>query len=375
MLALIYVDLGFNTSATITISEYIAQKDSDRARRTFWSLVTLKLLIGTACAVGIFLFSDWLVINFFSFPKGRLLLRFFGLFVFVSSVSGIIPATLEAHKEYLIRGLYSLGIGIIIYVGVSWGTQKSPYFAPIFFYTIATSVMFLTGLLYLIKKKKFNYPERGADFLGPLKKCWQQGKWIALAAAGMSTVYYMDTLMLTGLSNLESVALYNIALPVMQIYQSLMIFPVVLTPIAVELWQSGKADELQILMKKINLLSFVGLTCGSAIIFLTPFNSMMIDILFSPEFTSASTALNILCLGMLVLVVGQLYASALMVIGKAKKVAIINMVAAFLNIGANFILIPKLDIIGAATATALSYLFLTLGCVWLFQKNTREIST
>ena len=176
--------------------------------------------------------------------------------------------------------------------------------------------------------------------------------------------------MLTGFSNLESVALYNIALPVMQIYQSFMIFPIVLTPIAAELWQSGKRTELQNLMKKINILSIVGLTCGSTIIFLTPVNLRAIDILFSSEFTSASTALNILCLGMLVLVVGQMYTNALMAMGKAKKVAVINITSALINIAANVILIPRMGIVGAATATALSYLFLAGGCIWLFKKNT-----
>jgi O-antigen/teichoic acid export membrane protein len=63
--------------------------------------------------------------------------------------------------------------------------------------------------------------------------------WVAVSTAGISSIYYLDTLCLTLLRSLDEVAIYNIALPLMQIAQCLMVFPVVFTPIAAEMWAKG----------------------------------------------------------------------------------------------------------------------------------------
>jgi len=376
MLIIIYVDLGFNKSATILIAKYLAINEHFKTKSIFWALMLIKFGMGLLTAVGFFLLIDFLLNDYFHFPAGRPILRLFCLFIIISAISGLIRATLDAYKEYVIKGYLQVGGAVIVLSGVYWGVNKYPSYAPIISYIIAASVIFLLGIHYLIKNKNLRYSKTILSAMKvPIFECWQHGKWIALATAGMSTMYYMDTIMLTHLSNLKSVALYNIALPIMQIYQSLFVFHIVLTPIASELWHKEEKEELKALFNKINLAAIFILICGSGVIFLTPFNFHMIRILFSPDFTAANSALNILCFGMLILVVGQLYSTTLMAIGRSQTVASINTFAALFNVIANIFLIPRFDISGAALATALSYLLLSCCCIWSFKKMMQESIT
>ena len=369
MLIIIYVDLGFNQSATILIAKHLASDKKDKTESTFWSIMLIKLATGLLSATALFLVIDHLLSTYFLFPAGQPILRLFCLFIIVSAVSGLIRATLDAYIKYTVKSYLQVGGAAIILLGVYSGIKEFPHYAPIISYIISVSVIFFLGILYLIKVKNLRYPQKGfLQLKVPIWECWKQGKWIALATAALATMYYMDTIMLTYYSTLKSVALYNIALPIMQIYQSLFVFHIVLTPIASELWHKGQKDDLRTLIKIINLTSILMLVCGSGVIFLTPFNFHMINILFSPDFIAANSALNILSLGMLLLVVGQIYSSTLMAIGKSQTVAYINILASIFNIVANFFLISKYDINGAAAATALSYFFLTCCCVWSFNK-------
>lgn len=369
MLIIAFVDLGFNKSATILIAKHLTTDKQDKKKSIFWSILLIKLIIGTLSAICLFLLGDFLIKNYFLFPAGKPILFLFCLFIIATACSGLITATLDGFKEYTLKSSLQIGGALIVLLGIYNFIGSSPFYVPVISYIIAATAIFSVGIIYLMKFKNLNYPAMNYVTLKTsIKECWHLGKWIALATVGMSTMYYMDTIMLTYMSDLESVGLYNIALPIMQIYQSMLIFPIVLTPIASELWHKGERDQLKLLLKKINLAALFLLFCGSGVIFLTPLNFYMIKILFSANFIAAYSALNILCLGMLILTVGQLYSTSLMAIGKSQTVAIINIVAALFNILANIILIPLYNISGAALATALSYILLTVCCIWSFKK-------
>jgi len=168
----------------------------------------------------------------------------------------------------------------------------------------------------------------------------------------------MDTIMLTWLTNLKEVALYNIALPIMQIFQSLIIFPTVFIPIASTLWQQGNKKQIGELTNGfITLITFL---CWGIFIFTMILGKDIITILFSTRYTDASTALVILCVGIAFFALSQFFIGTLNSIEKTKQSALIILVGLIINLTLNYILIPILGLNGAATATAISYFIVSI---------------
>lgn len=363
MLVVIFIDLGFNQSATILMSKHLANEKYVEAKSTFWTFTGTKFITGILSALALFAFSDFLIQDFFHYSRGTVTLHFFSFFLVATALTGTISATLDASKRFAARNALQTCGALMVFVGVYAGVSKFPLQAPVISYTVSATLLFGLGLLFLKRIEPFLFSGKTPTrFRLSLKEFWVVGRWITLATATMSAMYYMDTIMLTYFSDLESVALYNIALPVLAIYQSLLIFPLIFTPIASELWQKNREDELRSTLRKINTWGILILLGCATLLFIFPVNEIAVSILFSPDFKDVSPALNILCVGVLFLGLGQIYSNTLMAIGKPKTVAKINSLAAIVNILANIILIPRFNIIGAAMATTLSYILITVGC-------------
>ena len=369
MLIVIFIDLGFNQSATILMSKHLAHEKYAEAKSTFWTFTGTKLVTGILSALALFALSDFLIRNFFHYPGGTVTLHLFSFFLVATALTGTISATLDAMKRFAARNALQTGGALMIFIGVYAGVNEFPLQAPVIAYTVSAILLFSFGLLLLRRIQPFLFSGKTPTrFRISLKEFWVVGRWITLATASMSAMYYMDTIMLTYFSDLQSVALYNIALPVLAIYQSLLIFPLIFTPIASELWQKNREEELKSTLRKINTWGIFILLICAAVLYIFPVNEIAVSILFSPDFKGVAPALNILCIGVLFLGLGQIYSNTLMAIDRPKTVAKINSIAVVVNILANVILIPRFNIVGAAMATALSYILITLGCGWSLKK-------
>ena len=179
------------------------------------------------------------------------------------------------------------------------------------------------------------------------------GGVMAASTASLTFIYYMDTVMLNAIRGPESAGLYNVALPIMQIAQSLMVFPGVFIPIAVEM--SRKRDFSK-------LLSFVIGAIAVAAAAVLPMwwvfhwsGAFLIRLLFDAKYVSAAPALAILCAGMVFFTLGNLLMQIMFCLKRIAVTACITGFAALLNIGLNYFLIRRFDTCGAAAATLASY--------------------
>jgi len=168
----------------------------------------------------------------------------------------------------------------------------------------------------------------------------------------------MDTLMLTYLKNLESVAVYNIALPIFQMLQVLMIVPVVFMPTATKLWHTGQLEQMR---RFVEILVEATLwVCGGILIVLAGMSKELITVLFCAEYANASGALFFLGLALPFLIIGQFCLNALNAMEAPSFVARVVIGGVIVNGIANYLLIPYLDVDGAALATALTYFTITV---------------
>lgn len=174
-------------------------------------------------------------------------------------------------------------------------------------------------------------------------------------------MYYMDTVCLTWLVDLKSVAMYNIALPIMQIVQGFFVFPMIFTPYVAEMCQ--KKDYIRIRR-----------TCyiGSLMMLLTlpffifagmHFASDIISILFDSKYADAAPAVTILWSGMVFFSIARFNINALNSSGKQRSTAYMIIICVLLNLTLNIILIPLFGYIGAATATATTYIIMAIASI------------
>jgi O-antigen/teichoic acid export membrane protein len=181
----------------------------------------------------------------------------------------------------------------------------------------------------------------------------------------------MDTICLTWLKGLESVAMYQVALPIMQIAQGFFVFPVIFTPYVAEMWQKKdyagikRSCYLGDLMMLLTLPVFI--LVG---IYFAPY---LIKILFDEKGIEAAPAVTILWCGMVFFSIASFNITALNSGGRQKHAAYIVLVCVFVNFALNVMLIPYFDYIGAALATATTYLIMAFASItslmFVFKKN------
>jgi O-antigen/teichoic acid export membrane protein len=194
-----------------------------------------------------------------------------------------------------------------------------------------------------------------------LKKTFSLSSWIAVSTAAVSVMYSMDTICLTWLKGLESVAMYQVALPIMQIAQSFFVFPAIFTPFVAEMWQKKDYSGIK---RSCYLADFIMLlTLPVFILAGLYFAPDIIRILFNEKGIEAAPAVTILWCGMVFFSIASFNITALNSGGRQKNAAYIVLVCVFVNFVLNVILIPYFDYIGAALATATTYLIMAFASI------------
>uniref|UniRef100_UPI00054E3AF5 polysaccharide biosynthesis C-terminal domain-containing protein n=1 Tax=Aminiphilus circumscriptus TaxID=290732 RepID=UPI00054E3AF5 len=94
----------------------------------------------------------------------------------------------------------------------------------------------------------------------------------------------------------------------------------------------------------------------------------VIGLLMPTEYAKSALPLSILCLGVVLQSTQQISALGISLERKTFLLARMAWVAAFVNLAANWLLIPRFGAVGAAWGTCISYLVLTSGYLYFTQK-------
>jgi O-antigen/teichoic acid export membrane protein len=357
-LLLAVVDLGMTQAGTILIAKNRAGNRPLRANSIYSFILLTKTSLGTAVYLILALLSSFLVVHYYKFPAGRTVFLIVALLLIFQSAETVCMSALDSAKAFGIKNLLQSVKILLIFLGIAlFSAQYGLVFAAGMF-PVCALLSFIAA--YVILSRKFGLKAAPEITFNPrtFKHTWDLSRWIAVGLVGLAAISNMDSILLAGLSSPERVGIYNIALPIVQIVQSIIILPVVFTPIVSELWQHGRKEEIAKLTEAITIILFILL--WPALITTLPLAKFIITLLFGPQFTEAATALTILCAGTIFFAAASFYVNALNSCGAARQGAAIMLGGALFNFICNAILIPLWNINGAAAATALSYLFISL---------------
>ena len=358
MVIMVFLDLGLAQASSILLVRSFTGNDIEKSKKIFTLTFFTKILLALIALILMEALAPYLTNSYFKYPGSSFILMLMFLLIPVQTIESSFSCVFSARKAFITQNILMNIKTFIILAGI--------FFCAKAYGVKSVAICFIAGSIIVAVLSFFIVKRYGITLLSPktikfseFKSVFSLSSWIAISTAGISIMYSMDTICLTWLMGLKSVAMYQIALPIMQIAQSFFVFPVIFTPFVAEMW--GKKNYLGI-----RRTCYIG---SLLILLMLPFFLLLgmffaediIIFLFSEKFIAAAPVVTILWAGMIFYSIANFNISALNSGGQQKSVAILVIICVFVNLLLNIILIPEYNCIGAAVATATSYVIMAFG--------------
>lgn len=327
------LDFGSGSALNILFPKYQVRRKKAAMRAYCSSVLGVRLL--SACAVSgvLFALAHVLSVHVYHYPAGiavlcwtLVMLPFFVAFGFLVDLCFALQEfTLRSWLMVIQPSLVLVGILILLH-------PLGRLSAPISF-ILSFIVAIPAGTAILIRKHPFLHPLPVLSH--PLtKRLWTLSRWFFLVSLGTALFNNLDILILAKFSSLHNLALYNVALPVMQIFQCLLVVPAVFIPIAARLWQRGCDKELQGLY--VGVQAFLFAACGACVVLTAVSGDRLLGLLFKHEYAAAAPSLALLTSGVFFACMTQMNFSLLGTIDKPGKIAVAVCAGAAVDIAGSF---------------------------------------
>ncbi|NTV24236.1 MAG: oligosaccharide flippase family protein, partial [Nanoarchaeota archaeon] len=215
---------------------------------------------------------------------------------------------------------------------------------------------------------------RSFPLLGTIKtdlktyiKLFKYGIPVTLATIFSTLVSSLDTVVLTYFRSLEEVAIYNVAVPTVNL---LRYFPkaitVLLFPMSTEMFYSHKSKLNSAIGKLYSQLLLFGVPMTLAMFL---FSEELILFLFGDRFVSAAEAMMILSVGMLFGIYYMINQTIFLGINEPKTYAKLIFFELLFSGTLDVLLIPKFGVAGAAFSTAISLFLMAIISIFTLKKK------
>lgn len=180
---------------------------------------------------------------------------------------------------------------------------------------------------------------------------------IPLTASGVAGFVYrsVDIFLILYFLDSSAVGVYGVAYAAvgfMQMFSTA--FNFLGAPVASELEHGGDIEEVMSVFRPVARWLVVGSVC--AFVPLGIFSTEFISLIYGSRYAGGGLALAVLALGYGVQNVLSVNGPILQALGRSRILAFNSVLAALVNFGLNVVLIPRFGIIGAAVATAVSFI-------------------
>jgi len=328
------------------------EKTKDYIAKTFSSvlitILSLTLLIGI---IFIIWRNDLSVVLFGNKDLGLIIVFLALLFVF-QGLNRQIRALLRARRYIKFWALAdSVGfISLAIFIALSAIITKSILIAISALVLVEIAVF--TVFLIFIRERGIRLTKPDIGSIVPLFKF---GAPLMIAVSGYWIVQTSDRYLIKYFLDISQVGIYSVGYSVAFV---LLLFwtclNVVLLPDLSALYDRGEKKELEI---RFNRVLKYGLAISvPAVVVVSILSGPIVRILSSSEFIAASPVLIVVSVGMLFYGLLMHFANLLNVLKKVHILNLIWVIIATVNIGLNFLFIPKIGIMGAAYSTLISFL-------------------
>ena len=255
----------------------------------------------------------------------------------------------------LLSGVLTVGLSILFVLKFEMGLWG--YFVGI----LAGTAISLAPALYFIREEialKFS--------LTKIKEMFSYGAPLVPASLAYYIFSMSDRFFLAKFATLDDVGLYGIAMKVASIMLFFnTAFGLAWSPFIFKLYSESEEKMKEVVRRA---AKYVMIFFSLVAIFLTTFSREFLHIFTTEQYFGAAIAIGPLCLGAVASASTQVTVLGTSLARKTKYIALFSWVAAMVNLGLNALLVPRLGILGASMANAVSYVVLTLCYYGISQK-------
>lgn len=360
IIATVLAEFGFNALLTTEIAGKNEKQISHIVNNLFtFRLVMAILVIGVIAST-----SVWLIPAYTVEIKTLVALGAIGAIGASLSqvVIGVFQTKLRTDKitigDFLARITLMLGVLALALIG-----QVNLFWVMVWY-----SVAGIVQAIFMISATYKYYPIR-------LSIDWTYWKSIIKKALPLfviitfNLIYYrIDTVMLSVMKDQTAVGLYGISYKILEILIALPgMFMGLLLPLFTKYYLQDKTRFQHIFQQAFNILVSVAVPLAVAGILL----STKILALFGQDFTTATSTLQVLFIGIGFIFLGNMMGHILISAELQSKSMYIAIMGAVFNVCLNLYLIPKYSYLGAATATAITEGLVLLSYVYLVKKHIK----
>ena len=336
---LITISLFFSVTTSILVGVFLFLFSDLIAIRLFHESALVPVLKIFAIGLPIFTFIDIAVSIFRGFDDVKPTAIF--KFILIEAIFPVLVAFIALTSHSFIYVFYAYVVSIAI-----------TCIALIIYVTRQVSLLKIFSLQSVVSSSAkelliFSLPLLGSTILSQL-------------------IFWTDTFMLGGLKTSVEVGLYNAVTPLAQfIFFPLLILIYIYVPIVTGLYATQKHLEIKRTYVILTKWIFISTLPLFLIIFL--FSEEIIGFFFGNAYLPSINTLKILSLGYLIYSLFGLNESTILAFGKSKFLMLTSFLGVILNVILNAMLIPFLNIEGAAIASISSLIFINIvRCVKLY---------
>nr|WP_321497974.1 flippase [uncultured Methanolobus sp.] len=353
----------------IALTKYVAEfnSNSEIIRDYVSSSLIGSIISGSLMGLLLYVFSPIIAITIFHIPEMILLLKITALCFPFIAVQKIVIGMLNGLRRMklyaivtIVQNATVLIMSIVMVILLNTGVKGA-----VLGFVVPTIVV---GLLLLSQARRY-ITIKNMIRLPYLKEIIFFGFYVVLANSIGLINTQVDSLLLGYFLNEDEVGYYAVSV---LFIQGIVIIPQAVQRITNPLIASyyGKKDFLKIRYLILKTLQKSFIVTVSVALTLAIAGKEMISLIFTEEFFPAYYPLLILLFGYTVYSLFVSIGSCLSSIGKVKVTFKISVVSAALNILLNVALIPKYGLNGAASATSISLIFVTIVNLYFINKYT-----
>ncbi|MEN8154323.1 MAG: MATE family efflux transporter [Acidobacteriota bacterium] len=366
--------MGTDTAMMRFVSEYSINRNFNSVKKMSRLALSIILPFSVILSFFVFFYSDKIAVLVFNknYLTPFLKIAAIGivpnvfLFLNVERIRGLKQIKYYSFFYFLSVPLFTsvlLGVSILLLNGI-----VHPLIAYILSVILSSVLsLFIWTRKFDFIKKKFKDSSIGSDLSKvsylPLMKLALP---LLMTKSLMLLMGWADTIMLGIFRSTFEVGLYRVPLRISMISSIFLIaFNSILGPKLTELWEKGKIDELQRIMKLST--AFIFWASLPLFLILLVFRDQFLGI-FGAEFKTVSLALILLLLGQFVNSFVGSVSLLLMVTKRQVVIQNVMFIGTFINILINYFMIPVYGINGAAFASMTSIIFINVIPLLLVKK-------
>jgi len=356
LMSLIFTFNSFGLSSSMVkfIPEYKIKTQYGKIKSVLVSILTFELVTRVIIFITLFLLAPYLAEHYFKSDVTRAF-RIFIILILTEIISRNLKPFYKSFKETKTMGLIEFFTPslYLLFFYVFFKIDNSIY-VPILSYILTSVIIGCSFGLFSLKTFKF-FKYKSIQKFDVFKKMLAFGLPLIIANTGGMFISYFDTIMLTALSTLENVAIYNVALSSVLLLSFVFnAVSITLIPTVSELNSSKKFDEIKYGLLKLNRLSILILI--PVIIIGWFLAKWALGFFYGSDYIVGDIVVKILLIGVIFVILNNNNIRVLIGTGNTKSIAKVTWISAGINVVLNIPFILLWGINGAAIATSISYL-------------------